>query len=145
MIPAQVSDTLGVLLKYQDDIAKIEGAKAQALIEEARAELRGWRAAHPGGGAFMAYDFKLSCTLPAAPEAVYDAWLDSAGHSAMTGAPPRSAKRVGDAYTAWDGYITGKTLELVREAHRPGRTSEFGGRPISSSTSSRRRRGRGQR
>jgi MoxR-like ATPase len=38
--PAQVSDTLGVLLKYQDDIAKIEGATAQALIDEARAELR---------------------------------------------------------------------------------------------------------
>ena len=27
--PAQVSDTLGVLLKYQDDIAKIQGAKAR--------------------------------------------------------------------------------------------------------------------
>ena len=38
--PAQVSDTLGVLLKYQDDIAKIEGAKAQMLIDETRAELR---------------------------------------------------------------------------------------------------------
>jgi MoxR-like ATPase len=38
--PAQVSDTLGVLLKYQDDIAKIEGAKPQTLIEETRAELR---------------------------------------------------------------------------------------------------------
>jgi MoxR-like ATPase len=38
--PTQVSDTLGVLLKYQDDIAKIEGATAQALIEETRAELR---------------------------------------------------------------------------------------------------------
>ena len=38
--PTQDSDTLGVLLKYQDDIAKIEGAKAQTLIEETRAELR---------------------------------------------------------------------------------------------------------
>jgi MoxR-like ATPase len=38
--PTQVSDTLGVLLKYQDDIAKIEGATAQALIDETRAELR---------------------------------------------------------------------------------------------------------
>src|SRR5271166_1168273 len=38
--PAQVSDTLGVLLKYQDDIAKIEGTKAHSLIEESRAELR---------------------------------------------------------------------------------------------------------
>ncbi len=38
--PAQVSDTLGVLLKYQDDISKIEGSKAQTLIEETRADLR---------------------------------------------------------------------------------------------------------
>ena len=38
--PSQVSDTLGVLLKYQEDIAKIEGGKAHALIEESRADLR---------------------------------------------------------------------------------------------------------
>jgi len=38
--PAQVSDTLGVLLKYQDDIAKIQGAKTHELIDQARAELR---------------------------------------------------------------------------------------------------------
>jgi MoxR-like ATPase len=38
--PATVSDTLGVLLKYQDDIARIEGSKAKELIEELRAELR---------------------------------------------------------------------------------------------------------
>src|SRR5580692_2185685 len=38
--PATVSDTLGVLLKYQDDIARIEGAKAKELLEELRANLR---------------------------------------------------------------------------------------------------------
>jgi MoxR-like ATPase len=38
--PAQVSDTLGVLLKYQDDIAKIEGTKVAELIETVRAEAR---------------------------------------------------------------------------------------------------------
>jgi len=38
--PATVTDTLGVLLKYQDDIARIEGAKAKELIEELRASLR---------------------------------------------------------------------------------------------------------
>jgi len=38
--PAQVSDTLGVLLKYQDDISKIQGAKASELIEQVRGELR---------------------------------------------------------------------------------------------------------
>jgi DNA-directed RNA polymerase subunit F len=38
--PATVTDTLGVLLKYQDDIARIEGAKAKELLEELRAILR---------------------------------------------------------------------------------------------------------
>jgi MoxR-like ATPase len=38
--PATVSDTLGVLLKYQDDIAKLEGSKVKELLEEARSELR---------------------------------------------------------------------------------------------------------
>src|SRR5215216_2528592 len=38
--PATVSDTLGVLLKYQDDIARIEGTKAKELIDEVHAELR---------------------------------------------------------------------------------------------------------
>jgi MoxR-like ATPase len=37
--PTTVTDTLGVLLKYQDDIARIEGAKAKELLEELRAEL----------------------------------------------------------------------------------------------------------
>ena len=38
--PATVSDTLGVLLKYQDDIARLEGTKAKALLDEVRAQLR---------------------------------------------------------------------------------------------------------
>jgi MoxR-like ATPase len=38
--PATVSDTLGVLLKYQDDIARIEGSKAKELLNAVRAELR---------------------------------------------------------------------------------------------------------
>jgi MoxR-like ATPase len=37
--PEIVTDTLGVLLKYQDDIAKIQGSKAQSLINEVRADL----------------------------------------------------------------------------------------------------------
>jgi MoxR-like ATPase len=38
--PAVVSDTLGVLLKYQDDIGKIQGAKASELIDQVRAEMK---------------------------------------------------------------------------------------------------------
>ena len=35
--PAAVDDTLGVLLKYQDDIARVKGAEAARLVGEARA------------------------------------------------------------------------------------------------------------
>jgi MoxR-like ATPase len=38
--PATVSDTLGVLLKYQDDIARIDQGKVKQLLDEAKAELR---------------------------------------------------------------------------------------------------------
>jgi len=38
--PAMVSDTLGVPLKYQDDIARIQGSKVQDLIEQMRAEMK---------------------------------------------------------------------------------------------------------
>ena len=38
--PDMIADTLGVLLKYQDDIARIQGSKAQALIDQAKAELK---------------------------------------------------------------------------------------------------------
>src|SRR6202049_5078976 len=38
--PATVSDTLGVLLKYQDDIARLEGTKAKEMLDEVKSELR---------------------------------------------------------------------------------------------------------
>jgi MoxR-like ATPase len=38
--PAVVSDTFGVLLKYQDDIARIDQSKIKALLDEAKAELK---------------------------------------------------------------------------------------------------------
>jgi activator of HSP90 ATPase len=76
----------------------------------------------------MTYDFKLSCTLPASPEVVYDAWLDTAEHSAMTGAGAKIVNSVGGAYSAWDGYITGKTVELIpaKRIVQSWRTTKFG-------------------
>ena len=38
--PATVSDTLGVLLKYQDDIARLDGTKVEQLLDEVKSELR---------------------------------------------------------------------------------------------------------
>jgi MoxR-like ATPase len=37
--PSTVNDTLGVLLKYQDDIARLEGSPARRLIEQVRSDL----------------------------------------------------------------------------------------------------------
>src|SRR5215218_8194153 len=38
--PALVSDTLGVLLKYQDDIQKMHGTKAKEILDTVRGELK---------------------------------------------------------------------------------------------------------
>jgi MoxR-like ATPase len=37
--PDTVNNTLGVLLKYQDDIAKVQGSEAARLIEQVRREV----------------------------------------------------------------------------------------------------------
>ena len=37
LAPAAVDETLGVLLKYQDDIAKVKGTAAARLVAEAKA------------------------------------------------------------------------------------------------------------
>ncbi len=39
--PATVSDTLGVLLKYQDDIARLDGTKVKALLDEVKVGFEG--------------------------------------------------------------------------------------------------------
>jgi uncharacterized protein YndB with AHSA1/START domain len=73
------------------------------------------------------YSFKLVSTIPASPEAVYVAWLDSAAHSGMTGAEATASDQVGADFTAWNGYIRGRNLELVkgRRIIQSWRTSEF--------------------
>ncbi len=38
--PATVSDTLGALLKYQDDIARLDSTKVKTLLDEVKSELR---------------------------------------------------------------------------------------------------------
>jgi MoxR-like ATPase len=38
--PATVSDTLGALLKYQDDIARLDGSKMKTLLNGVKSELR---------------------------------------------------------------------------------------------------------
>ena len=37
--PEVIGDTLGAILKYQDDIQRIQGSEAKKLLEDARAGL----------------------------------------------------------------------------------------------------------
>ncbi len=75
----------------------------------------------------MKNEFKLTAELPTTPEKVFKAWLSSDGHSAMTGSPAKVEPRVGGKFSAWDGYITGSTLELEPYARivQAWRTGEF--------------------
>ena len=52
--------------------------------------------------------------IAATPEKVYEAYMDSRIHSRFTGSKATVSPRVGGRMTAWDGYITGKNLELVK-------------------------------
>jgi len=71
--------------------------------------------------------FELSIILPASVERIYSAWLTSEGHTLMTGSTARVDGQIGGEFSAWDGYIFGRTLEL-QPPHRilqAWRTSEF--------------------
>lgn len=70
---------------------------------------------------------RMSAVVAAEPKAVYDAWMNSKGHGAMTGSGAKIIAKVGSAYSAWDGYISGKTLELEPGSRivQSWRTTEF--------------------
>ncbi len=51
------------------------------------------------------------------PLEVYDTFLKAKGHAAFTGSKATCQARVGGKFTAYDGYIWGKILEL-EEGHR---------------------------
>ena len=61
----------------------------------------------------MTHDFTVFAVIPATPRAIYDAWLDGASHSKMTGGRAEASPSTGASFTAWDGYITGANLELI--------------------------------
>jgi activator of HSP90 ATPase len=70
---------------------------------------------------------KVSAVIPASAKEIYSAWLSAKGHSAMTGSAAKGTPRVGCRFTAWDGYIEGKNLELVPPSLivQAWRTSDF--------------------
>ncbi len=70
---------------------------------------------------------RLTAIIPATPQRVYAAWLDAKEHSAFTGSKATIEPRVGGRYTAWDGYISGRHVELSpgKTIVQTWRTTEF--------------------
>ena len=63
----------------------------------------------------MTIHFTVSAVVPVSPQAIYNAWLDSDGHTNMTGSPATVTAGIGESFTAWDGYIRGTNLKLEAE------------------------------
>jgi uncharacterized protein YndB with AHSA1/START domain len=75
----------------------------------------------------MSFKFTASDIIPAKPRAIYDAWLESKAHGAMTGGKARASTKVGAKWSATDGYCWGANLELVpgKKIVQSWRSSDF--------------------
>jgi activator of HSP90 ATPase len=60
-------------------------------------------------------DLKQTVLFAASPHDVYELLMDSKKHAAFTGAAARISRRLGGKISAYDGYISGKNLELVAD------------------------------
>ncbi len=65
--------------------------------------------------------------IEATTQEIYSAWLNSQLHTQMTGGEANCSDKVGASFTAWDGYISGKNLELLenKKIVQTWRTTEF--------------------
>ena len=72
-------------------------------------------------------EFEVSALIPATPDEIFDAWLDSQGHTEMTGSAAKAGPEPGAGFEAWGGYIRGRNLVIERPARiiQSWRTSHF--------------------
>ena len=71
--------------------------------------------------------FTLSTKIPATPETIYQCWLQSEGHAAMTGVNAVISDKEGGTFSVYSGYITGMNVELApnKKIVQQWRTTEF--------------------
>ena len=60
----------------------------------------------------MTESIRVTATMPVPAARVFAAWLDGRSHGLMTGAPAEASRALGAAFSAWGGYIRGRTLEI---------------------------------
>lgn len=72
-------------------------------------------------------EFVVKAEISASPKSVFTTWLDTIGHSAMTGGAAKISHEEGASFTAWDGYIMGRNISLkpYNKIVQSWRTTEF--------------------
>lgn len=60
-------------------------------------------------------DIKQGLMIKSPAQEVYEALMDSKKHSKFTGEPAKISREVGGNFSAFDGYASGKNLELVKD------------------------------
>ena len=59
-------------------------------------------------------EIEQTVVVQGSPDQVYEAFMDAKKHTKFTGSKATSDPVVGGEFTAWDGYISGKNLELKK-------------------------------
>ncbi len=63
----------------------------------------------------MSKTIRQTATFKVGPHAVYEALMDSRKHAKFTGAPASISRKVGGAFAAFGGSLSGTNLELRRD------------------------------
>ncbi|MEK7637408.1 MAG: SRPBCC family protein [Patescibacteria group bacterium] len=58
-------------------------------------------------------DIRQDTLIPGTPRQIFELWLDSTKHAALTGGEAHIVPKVGGKFTVFDGWATGATVELV--------------------------------
>lgn len=71
--------------------------------------------------------FEISEVFFVSPQELITAWLDSTTHGDMIGAEAEIQPQLGSTFSIWNGYITGKMVEIVpgKKIVQLWRTTEF--------------------
>ena len=72
-------------------------------------------------------EFTIKTNIKATAKQIYKAWLSTQGHTKMTGGVAFVSDKIGETFTAWDGYIKGKNvvLEPYNRIVQSWRSSDF--------------------
>ena len=72
-------------------------------------------------------EFTLRTKINTIAKEIYTSWLNSKSHTKMTGGTASISDKIGASFSAWDGYIKGRNIELKPYTRilQSWRTSQF--------------------